>query len=175
MWWPANYSLENNWAIESVSVEDGLYKWDVHCKKAVVANLSGWMPSLSDLQIDMQYLVVAGSSSYHCGIEFRNSKLGNYNFGVRIKDSSYLLQKWVREEEKSITLEEGKLATIANNPIQKLRILAIGDRIQIDLNDVPIVNVVDNSLSKGKILLRCPIADGEFISIGYRNIDVTIL
>jgi hypothetical protein len=157
-WWSILPITNKYWSSTS-TIDNNAYRWQITSTQPVFADFESKIPPLADFDLEMTLSRIDNRADSSYGIRFHAGENGEYDLKFDPKyPQQFKLQRLDGNVETKLI--DWTVLEIINQSKNKVRILVIGDSIQIFINDKLAGAVNDNTYPSGKIGIFAGFSEG---------------
>ena len=158
--WTINNEKEDEWSIDTLTIQDGKYRWDEVAKKGFTMRVPPKMDPVQDFEAALLAQRVQGDKDKACyALVFRWNDKKYYWFEVC--DSQKFLVRLVLGDETNSLLDWQESDSIHPNKPNWLSVIARGDQFIFYINEQQVGVLQDDTLKKGKVGIGVDLESGE--------------
>jgi hypothetical protein len=167
-------SQNGNWTTYSTQAGAASYKdGKLYIKNYTASEYSSASfreQQFSDFALEVEMVLVSGSSANRQGVICRYSSEGDYyNLGISA-DGEYLIQKfvggvatWLKSPTSSSHINTG--SGVTNN----VRVECMGNSLTLYVNGIRVAHITDNTLVSGYVGFLANSSSGEYTEVAFDN------
>jgi hypothetical protein len=170
-WYTGVY--DGDYIQETVSIEDGKYKWDTLAKDSTMDYGSPDIGSLGDFIVSMEGRQISGSENAEYGVMFRASDEGDYTFGINENTGEFYLVLYFNEDN-TFLIDYTTTSAIRQGEPNQLSVTAVGSHFDLFINGEKVGEADDSSVPSGEVAIALYLSDpGDAGVFEFDNFEVS--